>query len=201
MASPEETARSIIEAWISGFVWTTSPNIAVRAHTPLGATDGATEEGDCTPRLPTLDFEMPQSDELLWDIPLAREDSPTDQIVYDLGRMEAKATFIFKCSSQPQAETFRQEWRRNTFQSMLSDGNARMPVTKVLPGIFESLNDHVRVMLEPATFIFQPTSGDTVLENLWILRHDALISYPLLQVESGSTGRICDIVLEHSRCT
>ena len=200
MASLEATVFATIDAWLAGFTWTTDPNRATQAHESVGATT-ATEEGDSTPRLPTLDFIMPSADEVLLNSPLARDDSPTDVIVYEMGRNEGSATFQFKCSSEAEAETFREEWRRNVFQSMLEDGEVRMPVSKILPATFFGVNDLVRVMLEPKTFIFQPESEDTVLEDLWVLRHDALVEYPLLVAEPlPGTGRM-DIVIEHLRCT
>ena len=201
MASLETITFAVVDAWLTGFTWTTAPNIATEAHESTGATT-ATEEDDDTPRLPTLDFIMPSAEELLFNQPLAREDSPTDQIVFEMGRMEGDASFVFKCSSKAQAEVFREEWRRNTFQSMLLDGEAKMPVVKTLPATYFGLTDLVRIMLKPRTFLFQPTSEDgTVLEDLWILRHDALIEYPLLEVEPLPGTGPMDIVIEHLRCS
>jgi hypothetical protein len=200
MASLEATTFAAIDAWLAGFTWTTAPNRLLEAHESPGATT-TTEEDDDTPRLPTLDMDMPSADELLYNQPLAREDSPTDQIVFELGRMEGKARFIFQCDSKAQAEVFREEWRRNTFQSMLADGEHKMPVVKQLPATYFGVVDHIRVMLEPQTFLFQPTSEDTVLEDRWVLRHDALISYPLFEVEPLPGTGTMDVIIEHLRCS
>lgn len=200
MASLETITFAAIDTWLAGFTWTTAPNRLLEAAESPGATT-TTEEDDDTPRLPTLDLDMPSSDELLYNQPNALEDSPTDQIVFDMGRNEGKARFIFKCESKAQAETFREEWRRNLFQSMLEDGEAKMPVVKQLAATYFGVVDHVRVMFEPKTFLFQPTSPDTVLEDLWVLRHDALISYPLFEVEPLPGSGPMDIIVEHLRCS
>lgn len=202
MASLEETTREIVKAWLDGFTWTVPPNVIVRAHEPVAATAGATEEDDSAPALPTLDFSMPDTEEILFEAALAREDSPTAQTVFDMGRNEGEARFIFRCRSRAEAETFRSEWRRNTFQSMLEDGEQKLPVVKQLDGIFFGITDHIRIMLKPKTFLFQPTTQDTGLENLWILMTEALVSFPLFEQEPAAspTGRMCQISTLISRC-
>ncbi len=200
MPSLEATTRDIVKVWLDGFTWTVPPNVIIKAHAPIDAPAGATEENDCAPLLPTLDFSMPNTEEILFEQALAREDSPPGPIVFSMGRNEGDARFIFRCRSEAEAETFRSEWRRNAFQSMLEDGEHNLPVVKKLDGVFFGITDHIRIMLKPTTFLFQPTSADTALENLWILITEALISFPLFEVEPVATGRMNEISLVHHRC-
>jgi hypothetical protein len=204
----ETTARALVEQWLQTFVWTTTPNISVQAATPQQATQPATEEDDAVPSLPTLAFRLGPNaaDEVLLHIPKTRDDSPTDQIVYELGRAESVGSFVFKCRSEDEAKAFKREFRDNAWLSMAADGDTQMPVAKKLEGTFlddgtAGVDDHVRVFLEPTGFITHPSSNDTAVEDLWILRHACLVSYPLFAVEPlPGTGRM-DVIINHVRCS
>jgi hypothetical protein len=201
----EETTRQLVDAWLAGFTWTTAPNVSARAHTAAGATSPATEEDDCAPDLPTLAFELnAPADEILLNHSIAREDSPTDQIVYEHGRAESAGQFVFKCRSEAEANEFKREFRSNAWLSMQADGETKMPVVKRLDGTFLDavlgVPDHIRVMLSPTGFISHPTSNNTAVDDTWILRHAALVSYPLLEIEPPpGSGRMC-VVINHQRC-
>jgi hypothetical protein len=202
--SLEETTRDIIQAWLDGFTWSTVPTVVVRPHDPTPAVQPATEEDDCTPRLPVIELKMSPSMSIPYNSPVAREDSPTDQLVYDIGRAEASSQFMISCDSKAQAEAFRGEWRTNLWLDMLADGQTKMPIVKKLDGFFLAVGlgvtDHIRVMLEPENFIYQPDTEDTIGEDLWVLRHDCLISYPILILEPPpGSGRMC-VVINHQRC-
>lgn len=206
MTAEETTTRALVAAWLQSFTWTTAPNISTQPHTPQQAAQPATEEGDAVPTLPTLAFKLgpDPADEVLLNSPHTRDDSPTDRIVYELGRAESRASFVFRCRSQAEAETFKREFRDNAWASMLADGDVSMPIVKRLDGTFldpaAGVDDHIRVFLDDQGFITHPSSSDTAIEDLWVLRHSCLVSYPLFFIEPApGTGRM-DVVINHLRC-
>jgi hypothetical protein len=208
MIAEETTARALVEDWIQTFTWTTVPTLSVQAQAPQQATQPATEEGDAVPALPTMAFRLgpDPADEVLLHEPLARDDSPSDQIVYELGRAESAGSFVFKCRSQAEAETFKREFRDNAWVSMAADGDTKMPVVKRLDGTFLDdgtigVDDHVRLFLSPTAFISHPSSNDTAIEDLWVLRHACMLSYPLFSVEPAPGSGRMDVVINHLRCS
>ena len=206
MIAEETTTRELVDTWLASFTWTNPPNVSTTPHTPTGATAPVLEEDDCAPDLPTLSFELGPNpaDEILYHQPLAREDSPTDQLVFDMGRAESEGTFVFKCGSEAEAALYKREFRDNAWASMRQDGAAKVPVVKRLDGTFVDLAlgvpDHIRVMLSPNGFITHPSTPDTAKENTWIVRHSCLVSYPLFIIEPPpGSGRMC-VLINHLRC-
>jgi len=176
MASVESLVRAALREWVADLPWSTTPTV----------TADAPEPGD-KPALPTLACWFDRVDVAN---PTPREVAPG---VFDTGQGEAAVTFLFRCTSECQADAFRTEWRDLVWTAAMDASPTGL--APVLPFRIDvgqasfGCKLYLEGSLELAPF------DDTQVRGLWLVRAFGRVAFPALALRAPTSLMDVSIVI------
>lgn len=177
MASLGRQVRDELVTWASGLGLSNSPTITARQAS----------QSDGNETLPSLHFEFTTEEEHTDNWPPEELSTAGGVGVLDFGSVESQGRIVYRCASEAEAETFREEFRRKVlFDAMSRDASGVPWVVRWSATLQGQTLRSVDLAMDPTVNLYGPR--ETQVRDLWIVTRDAHLEWPLIETEETGSG-------------
>lgn len=183
--SLEKTARAAIKAWIESLALTPTPTV-VQVEEP---------KPDAHRTLPTFEVQFGAES---WNVNYREQVSNVgNRAILDYGEIETDARFVWRCGSESDAESFREQFRSRFLLYAEAAGKlADTPVVKLSGSFFGVYDAPIHLYLNRPDNLVYPAARETGVVDYWVLAHSLVVTFPLLLFEPLPGTGFMDVLIE-----